>query len=134
MAISRRAFGLGLLGAAAVGTGGYVTLKDRPELQGLLGQRTTLFGFIGGEKSAFLGDPDVVSALGGYGLQLDTRVAGSVEMVREQAILSQNPQFLWPSSSIMIDLARQNGVSIRKDQVVLNSPMVVYTWDRWLPA
>ena len=57
---------------------GYLALKDRPELQGLPGQRTTLFGFIGGEKSAFLGDPDVVSALGGYGLQLDTRVAGSV--------------------------------------------------------
>jgi hypothetical protein len=128
MAISRRAFGLGLLGAAAAGTGGYLTLKDRPELQGLLGQRTTLFGFVGGEKSSFLADPDVIDALGGYGLQLDARVAGSVEMVREPAILSQKPQFLWPSSSIMVDLARRSGVSIRKDQVVLNSPMVVYTW------
>jgi hypothetical protein len=50
-------------------------------------------------------------------------------MVREQALLSQKPQFLWPSSSIMVDLARQSGVAIRKDQVVLNSPVVIYTWE-----
>lgn len=129
MAISRRALGLGLLATAAVGTGGYVALRDRPELKGLLGERTTLFGFIGGEKSSFLADPDVIDALDDQALRLDARVAGSVEMVREQALLSQKPQFLWPSSSIMVDLARQSGVAIRKDQVVLNSPVVVYTWE-----
>jgi hypothetical protein len=128
MAISRRAFGLGLLGVSVAGTGGYFLVKDRPELQGLLGNRTSLFGFIGGEKQAFVEDPDVVRALGGFGLALDARVAGSVEMVREQALLSQNPQFLWPSSSVMVDLARQSGVAIRRDQVVLNSPIVVYSW------
>jgi len=128
MAISRRAFGLGLLGLGVAGTGGYLAVKDRPELQGLLGSKTDLFGFIGGEKEAFLADRGVANAIGGYGLALDTRVAGSVEMVREPALLTQNPQFLWPSSSIMVDLARQNGVKIRKDQVILNSPIVIYTW------
>lgn len=128
MAMSRRTLGLGLLALAAAGTGGYLTLKDRPEFQGLLGNRTKLSGFIGGEKQAFVEDPDVVHALGSYGLQLDARVAGSVEMVREQALLSQNPAFLWPSSSIMVDLARKSGVKVRNDQVVLNSPVVVYTW------
>ncbi len=127
MAITRRAFGLGLLGVSVAGTGGYFLVKDRPELQGLLGNRTSLFGFIGGEKAAFLEDPDTVRALGGFGLTLDARVAGSVEMVREQALLTQNPQFLWPSSA-MVDIARQNGVAIRRDQVVLNSPIVVYSW------
>lgn len=129
MALSRRAFALGLMGASLAGTGGYSLLAGRPELQGLLGQRTSLFGFMGGEKRAFLEDPDVIRALGGWGLDLDARVAGSVEMVREQALLSQNPQFLWPSSSIMVDLARQSGVKIRRDQVVLNSPIVVYSWE-----
>lgn len=128
MAITRRAFGLGLLGLSVAGTGGYFLVKDRPELQGLLGNRTNLFGFIGGEKQAFIEDPDVVRALGSFGLALDPRVAGSVEMVREPALLGQNPQFLWPSSSVMVDLARQNGVAIRRDQVVLNSPIVVYSW------
>lgn len=128
MAISRRAFGLGLLGLSVVGTGGYFAVKDRPELQGVFGKRTSLFGFIGGEKQAFVEDPDVVKALGGWGLTLDARVAGSVEMVREPALLSQNPQFLWPSSSIMVDIARQSGVKERTDQTVLNTPIVVYSW------
>lgn len=128
MAISRRAFGLGLLGLSAAGTGGYYLVRDRPEVQGLLGNYTKLFGFLGGEKQAFLDDPDVVNAISRFGLSLDARVAGSVEMVREKSLLSQNPQFLWPSSSIMVDLARQNGVSVRRDQVVLNSPIVVYSW------
>jgi len=128
MAISRRTFGLGLLGLGVAGTGGYFAVKDRPELQGLLGNRTHLAGFIGGEKQAFLADPDVVDALSSFGLTLDARVAGSVEMVREKALLSQNPAFLWPSSSIMVELARKSGVAIRNDQVVLNSPIVVYTW------
>jgi hypothetical protein len=128
MAISRRAFGVGLLAAGVAGTGGYFAVKDRPELQGLLGNATRLSGFIGGEKEAFLSDGDVVGALRSYGLQLDARVAGSVEMVREQALLSQNPAFLWPSSSIMVDIARQSGVKIRDDRVVLNTPVVVYTW------
>jgi hypothetical protein len=128
MAITRRSLGMGLLALAAAGTGGYVSVKDRPELRGMLGNSTKLSGFVGGEKQSFLEDPDVVRALAGYGLQLDARVAGSVEMVREKALLSQAPQFLWPSSSIMVDLARKNGVKIRNDQVVLNSPVVIYTW------
>ena len=129
MAVSRRAFGLGLLGASVAGTGAYFTLKDRPELQGLFGQRTSLFGFLGGEKSAFVEDPAVDRALANWGLELDARVAGSVEMTREPALLSQNPQFLWPSSGAMVDIARANGVKIRRDHVVLNSPIVVYSWE-----
>ena len=128
MAISRRTFGLGLLGLGVAGTGGYFAVRDRPEFQGLLGNRTHLAGFIGGEKQAFLADPAVIDALGEYGLTLEARVAGSVEMVREKALLSQNPSFIWPSSSILVEIARQNGVKIRNDQVVLNSPIVVYTW------
>lgn len=126
--VSRRAFGLGLLGAGIAATGGYVLLRDRPELQGLVGEAITVFGFVGGEKSAFLADPDVVSALRRRGLTLDARTAGSVEMVREPALLLQKPAFLWPSSSIMVDIARESGVAVRRDQVVFNSPIVVYSW------
>ncbi|MBU1174411.1 MAG: substrate-binding domain-containing protein [Alphaproteobacteria bacterium] len=129
MALSRRAFGLGLLGASVAGTGTYFAIKDRPEFQGLIGNRTELFGFLGGEKQAFIEDADVVRALGNHGLGLDARVAGSVEMSREPALLGQNPQFLWPSSSVMVDIARASGVKVRRDQVVLNSPIVVYSWE-----
>lgn len=130
MAISRRGLGLGLLGLSAAGTGAVVYGRNSPALRSYFGETTKLFGFIGGEKERFLADPDVVSALRRHqGLELDARRAGSVEMTRERSLLDQNPQFLWPSSSVFVDLARDSGVTIRRDQVILNSPLVVYSWD-----
>ena len=130
MAITRRGLGLGLLGVSAAGTGALVYGRNSPGLRGLFGETTTLFGFIGGEKERFVGDPDVVTALRRHqGLALDARRAGSVEMSRERSLLDQKPQFLWPSSSGFVDLARDSGVAVRRDQVILNSPLVVYSWD-----
>lgn len=130
MAISRRNLGLGLLGLSAAGTGAVVYGRNSPTLRGYFGEATTLFGFIGGEKERLIADPEVVTALRRHqGLQLDARRAGSVEMARERALLDQNPQFLWPSSSGFVDLARDSGVTVRRDQVILNSPLVVYSWD-----
>ena len=63
------------------------------------------------------------------GFTLTARQVGSVEMVREKALLQQNPQFLWPSSSVMVQIARDNGVAVRKQEVVLNSPLVIYAWE-----
>lgn len=129
MTISRRAVGLGLIGLSAAATGGYLLLKDDPHVVALFGEPTRLTGFVGGEKKAFLSNPAVVDALRGAGLVVDGRIAGSVEMVREPALLSQKPDFLWPSSSVMVELARAGGVAIRRDQVILNTPIVVYSWE-----
>ena len=130
MAISRRAVGLGILGLSAAATGALVYGRSSPLIRGYLGEETKLFGFIGGEKERFLANPDVVSALRRHGgLVLDARRAGSVEMARERTLLDQKPQFLWPSSSVLVDLARASGVKIQRDQVILNSPIVVYSWD-----
>jgi hypothetical protein len=131
MAISRRAFGVGLLAASAVGTGGYVYLRQHPEIAGRFGEPKKLFGFAGGEKEGFLSNTRVRNLLQNrFGLILDARRAGSVEMVRERALLDQKPQFLWPSSSVLVDLARSSGVKISRDQVIFNSPIVLYSWDR----
>jgi len=131
MAISRRAFGIGLLAASAAGTGGYVYLRQHPEIAGRFGEPKKLFGFSGGEKEGFLANARVRSLLERrFGLILDARRAGSVEMVRERALLDQKPQFLWPSSSVLVDLARSSGVKISRDQVIFNSPIVLYSWDR----
>jgi hypothetical protein len=128
MMISRRALGLGLLGLSVAGTAAYVYLGDRPGILGSLGKIDKLFGFAGGEKQALLNDPAVMSALGGFGLGLDARQAGSVEMVREQPLLAQNPQFLWPATAILVELARKSGVKVRKDEAIFSSPLVVYSW------
>lgn len=131
MAISRRAFGVGLLAASAAGTGGYVYLRQHPEIAGRFGEPKRLFGFAGGEKEGFLANTRVRNVLQSrFGLILDARRAGSVEMVRERALLDQKPQFLWPSSSVLVELARASGVKISRDQVIFNSPIVLYSWDR----
>jgi hypothetical protein len=131
MAISRRAFGIGLVATSAAATGGYVYLRGHPEIAGPLGEAKKLFGFEGGEKEGFLTNQRVRRLLETrFGLVLDARRAGSVEMVRERALLDQKPQFLWPSSSVLVDVARNSGLSISRDQVILNSPIVLYSWDR----
>ena len=132
MAISRRAIlGGGLVAASAAATGGYVFLRGHPEIAGPLGEPKRLFGFAGGEKEGFLTNARVRSLLERrFGLVLDARRAGSVEMVREHALLDQKPQFLWPSSSVLVEVARSSGVKISRDQVIFNSPIVLYSWDR----
>src|SRR5215468_3702906 len=132
MAISRRAIlGGGLLAASAAGTGGYVYLRGHPEIAGRFGEPKRLFGFAGGEKEGFITNARVRNLLERrFGLILDARRAGSVEMVRERALLDQKPQFLWPSSSVLVELARSSGVKISRDQVIFNSPIVLYSWDR----
>jgi len=131
MAISRRAFGVGLVAASAAATGGYVYLRGHPEIAGHLGEARHLFGFAGGEKEGFLSNARVRDVLERrFGLMLDARRAGSVEMVRERALLDQKPQFLWPSSSVLVEVARASGVKISRDQVIFNSPIVLYSWDR----
>ena len=131
MAISRRAFGIGLVVASGAATGGYVYLRNHPEIAGHFGEARHLFGFAGGEKEGFLSNARVRDVLERrFGLILDARRAGSVEMVRERALLDQKPQFLWPSSSVLVEVARASGVKISRDQVIFNSPIVLYSWDR----
>src|SRR3974390_1220818 len=131
MAISRRAFGIGLLAASAAATGGYLYLRNHPEIAGRFGEPKRLFGFAGGEKEGFIANVRVRSTLERrFGLILDARRAGSVEMVRERTLLEQKPQFLWPSSSVLVEVARASGLKISRDQVIFNSPIVLYSWDR----
>jgi hypothetical protein len=88
-----------------------------------------LFGFIGGEKKQLLANEKIKKLLSDtFGVELDARQAGSVEMVREASLLGQNPQFLWPSSDVMVEIAKQSHVQIIKSQVIVNSPLVIYSW------
>ena len=125
MTISRRALGLGLIAASAAATGGYLYFKDTPGL----GKITSLTGFVGGEKRGFINNPETISALRHKGYEVTGRQAGSVEMVREPSLLEQKPDFLWPSSSVMTQIAKENHVAVRRSDVVLNSPLVVYSWE-----
>ncbi len=128
MTISRRAVvGLGVLGGSIAVTGTAVLLQNDPAMRGVLGKVDTLRGYAGGEKMAFIQNPKTVRALRRFGLALDAERAGSVDQVRDPQLLGTNPQFLWPSSSPLVELARKHAKVLR-DQVIFNSPIVVYSW------
>lgn len=132
MGINRRQMGLGMLIAGVGGTAAYSMLSGG-ELAALIsGQHADpidLWGFIGGEKSDFMRNPRVVDYLAkDHGLTIDARRAGSVEMVSERQLYAQAPDFLWPSSAVMVQMARQSGITVRRDQVIFNSPIVLYSW------
>ncbi|MFC0219331.1 hypothetical protein ACFFJ7_13110 [Pseudochelatococcus lubricantis] len=128
MTLSRRALGGALIGAGIVGTGAYVALRDNPLLRGLTGNATELRGFVGGEKQPYLANPQVVDLLRRHGIVLHSTIAGSVEMVRQRSLIDQRPDFLWPSSSVMTEMAKMSGLSIVRDQTILNTPIVIYSW------
>jgi Bacterial extracellular solute-binding protein len=126
--VSRRALiGFGALGASAAVTAGALLLRGNPAARGMLGDVTHLKGYAGGEKIAFIENPKTVAALKHFGLALDADRAGSVDMVRDPQLLGTHPQFLWPSSSPLVELARRNAKVLR-DQVIFNSPIVIYSW------
>lgn len=128
MSLSRRSMiGLGVLGGSAALTVGTVMLRDNPNLRGLIGNATTLKGYVGGEKMAFLKNEKTVHALARSGFTLDAERAGSVDQVRDRRLLDTKPQFLWPSSSPLVELARKN-TKVLRDQVIFNSPIVIYSW------
>jgi hypothetical protein len=123
----RAVIGLGVLGVSAIATGAVVLLRERPDMRGLVGESVTLTGFAGGEKMAFLANPKTVSALKRRGFVLNADREGSVEQVRDPQLLARKPDFLWPSSAPLVELAKKN-VKVLNDQVIFNSPIVIYSW------
>jgi hypothetical protein len=129
MSVDRRAvIGFGVLGASALATGAVVLLRSRPDLRGLVGQSVTLNGFAGGEKMAFLANPKTVDALKRRGFVLNADREGSVEQVRDPQLLGRKPDFLWPSSAPLVELAKKN-TKVLDDKVIFNSPIVIYSWE-----
>ena len=138
MGLTRRQMGLGLL-ALSAGTTATVALIGPRRIESLITGRSAdqveLRGFIGGEKLNFVRDETVRDLLSRrYGIMLDARRAGSVEMTSDPVLIGQKPDWLWPASSIFGQLARRNGLPVRSDEIILNSPIVVYSWSPLVEA
>ena len=132
MTLTRRGLGLGLLATGIGGTAGVAWLgPERIErfVTGAGPDPVRLWGFIGGEKMDFARNPKVRDLLSRrHGLTLDARRAGSIEMVSDPALTGQHPQWVWPANSVMTQMARGNGLPVRRDEIVFNSPLVLYSW------
>ena len=109
MAISRRAFGIGLVAASAAATGGYLYLRDHPEIAGRFGEPKKLFGFAGGEKEGFLANTRVRELLERrFGLVLDARarrVGRDGARTRTARLSIRNSSGLLPPSSSKLHAA-----------------------------
>src|SRR5262249_56527000 len=91
-------------GSAAGGVDGPDRLRRM--VTGEAADQITLWGFIGGEKVDLVRNQKVRDLLRRrYGIILDARRAGSVEMVSDAALISQRPQWLLPASSLLVQLA-----------------------------
>lgn len=88
-----------------------------------------VMGYSGSEKMGLLENPAVRKHLADTaGITLDSRKAGSLEMVTTAAILEQKPDFLWPSGSAAVEIAAERGLPVLRREVVFTSPIVLYSW------
>ncbi len=100
--------------------------SSRPETPTPPRSAVTLKGYVGGEKSEFLKNEKIQRILADkYDLAINPTKAGSIEMVT--SLDRTGMDFVWPSNDFAVALLRSNGGQIRKEQIVFNSPIVIYT-------
>lgn len=91
-------------------------------------EEITVSGFVGGEKSRYLRNPEVVRILAErHGVTFDATKAGSVEMVT--TLPTQGKNCLWPSNQVAVEFHRQRGGALVAEENIFNSPIVLYTWE-----
>ncbi|WP_273478586.1 substrate-binding domain-containing protein [Ignavigranum ruoffiae] len=84
-----------------------------------------LNGYLGGEKSGLFKNEDFKKLIKKkYNLTLDFHVNGSYEMI--QGDFSQQ-DYLFPSSQLALELFKNQGNSDKDDEIVLNTPIVIYS-------
>ncbi|MDX8377895.1 MAG: hypothetical protein R8L53_07715 [Mariprofundales bacterium] len=89
---------------------------------------TTVQIVIGGEKTAFLRNPEVQAILKErYGLAVFVKKAGSLEMVSGMPLT--NIDALWPSNQIAVEIFRKQGQQPLAVENIFNSPLVIYSYD-----
>jgi hypothetical protein len=96
---------------------------------GNMGPVKRFSGLVGGEKMELLEDEDFRKLLKRkFRVEIDYAKAGSIEMV--QNVVPEGTDYLWPSSQVALELFKISHPEIKiKDQIILNSPIVLYSWD-----
>ncbi len=84
--------------------------------------------YVGGEKMAFLENPEAGRILQGrYGVRLNPVKAGSIEMVT--GLPTAGKDALWPSNQIATEMYKSRGGSPLAEETIFNSPIVLYAYD-----
>jgi hypothetical protein len=83
-------------------------------------------GYVGGEKMQLLQNEKIRRILADkYHIAINPTKAGSIDMVSDMDLSGKD--FVWPSNDFTVELFRVKGHKARKDQIVFNSPIVIYT-------
>jgi len=126
--MNRTILGLLILGVVAA----VAVAATQFDLSGLLQRaapraQVTLSIYYGGEKSALLSNPKVISILKDrYGVTLDATKAGSVEMAT--TLDATGKDCIWPSNGVSVELAKAAGKTVLAEENIFNSPIVLYAW------
>ena len=123
MAISAPGLWSRIAAASAAGTGGYVYLRGASRNRGPVRRTEAAVPGSPAAKRKASGHPRVRGLLERrFGLILDAAACRIGRDGARRALLDQKPQFLWPSSSVLVEVARNSGLKISRDQVIFNSP------------
>ena len=86
---------------------------------------TQVTGYLGGEKISLFDDEEFKSLAADAGLDISYRKAGSLAMMEAP---TDGMDYLFPSSQAAVEYGHEQGVTTESEQIVLNSPIVVYTY------
>ena len=110
--------GLGILAAVIIAAVAYVFISNHQTI-------TEINGYVGGEKIGLLEDEEVQKILKDrYKLSIDYARAGSIDMITADAT---GRDFLFPSNQTALELYRQINGDPVKSEIILNTPIVLYT-------
>lgn len=82
-------------------------------------------GYLGGEKISLFDDPEFVSLAEQAALSIGYRKAGSLAMMEAPI---EGMDYLFPSSQAAVAYGHERGIEPVSEQIVLNSPIVIYTY------
>lgn len=86
---------------------------------------TQVTGYLGGEKISLFDDEEFQSLAEAAGLEISYRKAGSLAMMEAA---TGDMDYLFPSSQAAVAYGHELGVTSTSEEIVLNSPIVVYTY------
>lgn len=88
-------------------------------------KEVAITGLIGGEKIGLVENPMFEKQVKKeFGLTMDYHKDGSFAMVKGS---TENYDYLWPSSHLALELFQKNGASYVSQDVVFNTPIVLYS-------
>ena len=113
-----------VLAAVAVVGGVFAFQAAQPEPPAPV-ELTKVNGYLGGEKISLFEDEEFTKLAEQAGLDISYRKAGSLAMMEAS---TEGMNYLFPSSQAAVEYGHELGVASTSEQIVLNSPIVIYTY------